>query len=143
MSFRSMSRPAALCAVATLLAACGDDPEAVPQIVDISVVLVPAGTGAGNVSSGTAELVIDCDIAAGASTGTCSNGFSDAGGTGSFTLVATPEAGSSFGSWSTLCETSNAVGTCTASVNQAALVVDYDNAGRAGTVTVDVTASFN
>lgn len=143
MFFRSMLRPAALCAVATLLAACGDDPEAIPQIVDISVVVAPAGTGAGNVSSGTAELVIDCDIAAGASTGTCGNGFSDAGGVGSITLLAVPEAGSSFGSWSTVCETSSAFGACTASANQTTLVVEYDNADNAGTITVDVTASFN
>lgn len=143
MRYRSMLRAAALCGVTVLVPSCDDDPQVIPQVVDISVVVAPGGAGAGNVSSGTAELVIDCDIAAGASTGTCSNGFSDAGGVGSFTLLAVPEAGSSFGSWSTVCETSSTLGACTASVNQATLVVEYDNAGNAGTITVDVTASFN
>jgi len=143
MHFRSTFRTAALCGATALLLSCGDDPQVIPQVVDIIVVVAPGGAGAGNVSSGTAELVLDCDIAAGASAGTCSNGFSDAGGVGSFTLLAVPEAGSSFGSWSTVCETSSALGACTASVNQATLVVEYDNAGNAGTVTVDVTASFN
>lgn len=143
MHFRSTLRAAALCGTAALLPSCGDDPQVVPQVVDIVVGVAPGGAGAGNVSSGTAELVIDCDIAAGVSAGTCSNGFSDAGGVGSFTLLAVPEAGSSFGSWSTVCQTSSAIGACTASVNQATLVVEYDNAGNAGAVTVDVTATFN
>jgi hypothetical protein len=125
-----------------LLTSCDDDSQVVPQVVDVSVVVRGAGTGAGAVASTTVELVIDCDLAAGVATGTCGNGYSDPGAEGEFTLVATPAAGSFFVSWATSCETSNAIGACATTPSGSTLVVEYDNVDRAGTVTVDVTANF-
>lgn len=122
---------------------CGEDIDTVPQIVDVSVVVTGAGTGTGTITSQTSGLTINCVLTAGSATGTCAGGFSDAGGVGSFSLLATPATGSTFGSWSLICETSNIVGTCSVSTNQATVQVDYDNIDRAGTVTVDVVASFN
>ncbi|HUL69689.1 MAG TPA: hypothetical protein VLT17_05540 [Gemmatimonadales bacterium] len=106
---RALRRLAAFSAFALLASGCGTDPfcdpeldpEGCPSFQQIGVTVSGAGTGSGQVVAEDINTVqIDCAIQAGAANGpVCDHTFEDAGGGGSFRLVATPDAGSVFASW--------------------------------------------
>ena len=78
-----------------LLAACSG----LDAFQKVTVTVHGSGTGAGTVVATDPAVDIDCTITAGATTAKCADTFDDAGQGGTFNLVATPSAGSTFASW--------------------------------------------
>ncbi len=91
--------------MAALLSGCaGDCPDQPGFTVEVTVDVKGAGTGNGNVSDDRTVLpagtfVIDCAVRAGGVTGACNDDFLDHGGQGTFSVVATADAGSILSGW--------------------------------------------
>ena len=97
-----------------VMAACGDQGETFYQI-DVNI----NGDGSGTVEATDAALDdLDCTIVAGTESSGCDYNFDDAGGGGNFNLVAIPDPGTDFLSWSGCTAVSGA--TCQLSFSQAA-----------------------
>ncbi len=136
-SLRIVSYPIMSLLVGVAIAGC--DGTTTPQY-QLSV--AGAGTGSGSVASGSTG--IDCDIAAGVTSNTCSEVYDDGA---QVTLTATPDAASTFDGWSGAC---SGTGTCQVTMSQARsvtatfeLIPEYDltvnGAGTGdGSVTSDV-----
>jgi len=117
-----------LLATEFMTTACGKDPFTLYQTITVHV--IGSGTGSGTVASGDPAVNINCSITAGtAGSPGCDDDFQDSGAGGVFNLLASPAAGSLFGSW-TGCSTVSGT-TCTLSFSPSA-----------GDTTFNVTASF-
>lgn len=78
-----------------------------------TVTVLGAGAGSGVVESQGANPSVDCTVAAGSTSGTCTGTYLDGA---TVTLVATPSAGSVVSGWSGAC---SGTGTCEVTMSQA------------------------
>lgn len=87
-------------AVLLFAPACGSDGGEGGDFQQIRVITVGGGTGSGRVVSTDPAVAIDCTITNGIQGATgCDDTFDDAGGGGTFNLVATASTGSTFTAW--------------------------------------------
>ena len=129
LTLRGLLVRAALLLLATefMTTACGGDPLSLYQTITVRV--IGSGTGSGTVASSAPDVRINCSITAGiAGTTGCDDDFQDSGAGGVFNLLASPAAGSVFGSW-TGCNSVSGT-TCTLTF------------GPSGDTTFNVTAAF-
>jgi len=142
LAVRALRRLAALSALAFLAASCATDPncnpefdpQGCPSFQQIGVYVSGAGTGNGQVVAEDINTVqIDCAIQGTTEQGpVCEHTFADAGGGGSFRLVATPDAGSVFAGWG--------AGSCS-QVSGNVCILDFSASD--GDVNFDVVAQFD
>ncbi len=141
-AMRALRRLAAFSALSLLATGCATDlpcdpeldPLGCPAFQQIGVSVTGAGTGSGQVVAEDINTVqIDCAIQGTTEHGpVCNHTFPDAGGGGSFRLVATPDAGSVFTSWG--------AGSCS-QVSGNICILDFSASD--GDVNFDVVAQFD
>lgn len=129
--------------LAASVAGCGGGEGGPTVEVEVS----GAGIGQGEVRGLAGQTTpIACRIEEGDTGGGCQSAFLDLGGVGTFTLTATPDAGSVFGGWSATCSAdagSCSTSECTGSDAGCTLSFNARDFKDGVDVTFDVTAAFD